>query len=484
MKSKDQREQLTIWRPLLDISREQICQWVQQLQIAYVNDPTNLDTQYDRAWCRHELWHILQSRYPKMQQALARTSYLMQDANEILNEVLQQDLSFCGNEEKLDLIKLKQLSLARQRQLLSTWMKGQDTYRPAFEMVQRLQDEKLTLKPRLGGEKIHLYGRIGAWPLKKAIQEAHIFPWMRHTIQILSVDNVMLGVFTPNGFWLAQSEYCEIGALNCNITFIGGGNMAQALIGGLLSRGLPATRITVSDPFEKIRLLLQEKDVHVTEDNIEAIKHADIVVFAVKPQVLGSVLKPLKGLLDDKLLISIVAGAEIKTISDLTGSERIVRVMPNTPALVQTGAHGIYANPEVSAKDRELTTQVLAATGLTLWVNSEAQIDAVTAVSGSGPAYFFYMMESMIRAGKNMGLDEKVATALTLQTALGAAQMAITSSSAPSDLRKNVTSPNGTTQAALEVFDRAQISQNIQTALAAAQKRSQELAQELSDSIK
>lgn len=273
-------------------------------------------------------------------------------------------------------------------------------------------------------------------------------------------------------------------ALNCNITFIGGGNMAQALIGGLLSRGLPATRITVSDPFEKIRLLLQEKDVHVTEDNMEAIKHADIVVFAVKPQVLGSVLKPLKGLLDDKLLISIVAGAEIKTISDLTGSERIVRVMPNTPALVQTGAHGIYANAEVSAKDRELTTQVLAATGLTLWVNSEAQIDAVTAVSGSGPAYFFYMMESMIRAGKNMGLDEKVATALTLQTALGAAQMAITSSSAPSDLRKNVTSPNGTTQAALEVFDRAQISQNIQTALAAAQKRSQELAQELSDSIK
>lgn len=273
-------------------------------------------------------------------------------------------------------------------------------------------------------------------------------------------------------------------ALNCNITFIGGGNMAQALIGGLLSRGLPATRITVSDPFENIRQLLQEKDVHVTDDNIAAIKNADIVVFAVKPQVLGGVLKPLNGLLEDKLLISIVAGAEIKTISDLTGSERVVRVMPNTPALVQTGAHGMFAKPEVSAKDRELATQVLAATGLTLWVSSEAQIDAVTAVSGSGPAYFFYMMESMIRAGKNMGLDEKVATALTLQTALGAAQMAITSSNAPSELRKNVTSPNGTTQAALEVFDRAQISQNIQTALAAAQKRSQELAQELSDSIK
>lgn len=272
--------------------------------------------------------------------------------------------------------------------------------------------------------------------------------------------------------------------LNCNITFIGGGNMAQALIGGLISRGLPATRITVSDPVESVRQLLLEKDVHVTDDNAVAIKHADIVVLAVKPQVLGTVLKPLHGLFDGKLIISIVAGAEIKTISALTGNDRVVRVMPNTPALVQTGAHGIFAYDAVETKDRELATQVLAATGLTIWVSSEAQVDAVTAVSGSGPAYFFYMMESMIRAGKNMGLDEKVATALTLQTALGAAQMAITSSNSPSELRKNVTSPNGTTQAALEVFDRAQISQNIQTALAAAQKRSQELAQELSDSIK
>ena len=272
--------------------------------------------------------------------------------------------------------------------------------------------------------------------------------------------------------------------LNCNITFIGGGNMAQALIGGLLSRGLPATRITVSDPVENVRQLLLEKDVHVTDNNVAAIKDADIVVLAVKPQVLGLVLKPLQGLFDGKLIISIVAGAEIKTISALTGNDRVVRVMPNTPALVQTGAHGMFAYDVVEAKDRELATQVLAATGLTIWVNSEAQVDAVTAVSGSGPAYFFYMMESMIRAGKNMGLDEKVATALTLQTALGAAQMAITSSNSPAELRKNVTSPNGTTQAALEVFDRAQISQNIQTALAAAQKRSQELAQELSDSIK
>lgn len=229
--------------------------------------------------------------------------------------------------------------------------------------------------------------------------------------------------------------------LNCNITFIGGGNMAQALIGGLIARGMPTTRITVADPFENVRQLLQEKDVHVTDDNIAAIEKADIVVLAVKPQVLANVLKQLHGLLDGKLVISIVAGAEIATMASLSGTERIVRVMPNTPALVQTGAHGLYATDVVDAKDRELASQVLAATGLTIWVNSEAQIDAVTAVSGSGPAYFFYMMESMIRAGKNLGLDEKVATALTLQTALGAAQMAITSASSPSELRKNVTSP-------------------------------------------
>ena len=273
-------------------------------------------------------------------------------------------------------------------------------------------------------------------------------------------------------------------ALNCNICFIGGGNMAQALIGGLLSRGLPATRVTVSDPVEHVRELLQAKDIHVTDNNIDAIRDADIVVLAVKPQVLADVLKPLNGLFTDKLIVSIVAGAEIQTISAFTGTEMVVRVMPNTPAVVQTGAHGLFAYPVVDDAKRELASQVLAATGLTLWVKSEDQIDAVTAVSGSGPAYFFYMMESMIRAGKNMGLDEKTATALTLQTALGAAQMAITSSNTPAELRKNVTSPNGTTQAALEVFDRAQISQNIQTALAAAQKRSQELAQDLSDSAK
>lgn len=296
MKQVDIREQFTIWRPLLDISREQICQWATQLNVQNIEDPTNLDTHYDRAWCRHELWSVLQNRYPKMQQALSRTSYLMQDADEILQQVLQQDLALCGSATELDLKKLSQLSNARQRQLLSSWMKGQDTYRPSFDMVERLLHEviasksdaqaalhwnqyyyvryqqklfrlrpeeylaeksesnistqvirlelnkkievlsgqyvaetakiglsatllgkELNLVMRQGGEKIHLYGRMGAWPLKKAIQEAQIFPWQRHRIQILSIDNVMLGVFTPKGFWLAQSEYCEVGGWQPNL---------------------------------------------------------------------------------------------------------------------------------------------------------------------------------------------------------------------------------------------------------------------------
>ncbi|MCL6235459.1 tRNA lysidine(34) synthetase TilS [Acinetobacter sp. ANC 5579] len=285
MKKFDAREDFTLWRPLLDLSREQICQWAAQLHVQNIQDLTNFDTDYDRAWSREILWPLLSDRFPKMQQALSRTSYLMQDADEILNEVLQQDLAVCGSSQALSLVALQQLSLARQRQLLSHWMKGEGQYRPSFEMVQRLFSEvigsredsqaalhwngfyylrfqqqlhriakaeylptepiqevevvtcvagqclklpaghfviqpsevglspellgqQLQIRPRLGGEKIHLYGRVGSWPLKKAIQQAQIFPWQRHTIQILSRDNVMLGVFTPQGFWLAQSEFC------------------------------------------------------------------------------------------------------------------------------------------------------------------------------------------------------------------------------------------------------------------------------------
>lgn len=269
-----------------------------------------------------------------------------------------------------------------------------------------------------------------------------------------------------------------------NITFIGGGNMAQALIGGLLARGLPATRITVSDPVPAIQDMLRQQDIHVCDDNVAAIAQADVIILAVKPQVLGQVLKPLAGKLTNQLVISIIAGTPIHLIQQLLGGyDCIVRVMPNTPALVQCGASGLYATAQVSQQSRDLAAQILAATGLNIWVDSEKKIDAVTALSGSGPAYFFYLMEAMIQAGKNLGLDEKTATALTLQTALGAAQMAITSEHPPAQLRRNVTSPNGTTQAAIEVFDQFQISQHIQTALAAAEKRSETLAQELAEKI-
>lgn len=274
-------------------------------------------------------------------------------------------------------------------------------------------------------------------------------------------------------------------SLDRNITFIGGGNMAQALIGGLLGRGVPPTRITVSDPVYQIQELLQQKDVNTTDNNVAAIDNADIIVLAVKPQLLAQILQPLASVLkSDQLIISIVAGAPVEMISALLdGHERIVRVMPNTPALVQCGASGMYAPDAVNEEDRHLATQVLAATGLVIWVDSEKKIDAVTALSGSGPAYFFYLMESMIQAGKNLGLDEKTASALTLQTALGAAQMAITSENTPAQLRRNVTSPNGTTQAAIETFDHYQVSQHIQAALAAAEKRSETLAQELAEKL-
>ena len=266
-------------------------------------------------------------------------------------------------------------------------------------------------------------------------------------------------------------------ALTANISFIGGGNMAQALIGGLIAQGLPATKITVSEPVAALRDLLAFKGVGVIEDNLAALENADIIVLAVKPQMIATVLAPLAGKLKNQLVISIAAGIGIETLSRLLGGyRRIVRAMPNTPALIQAGATGLYADVEVADHDRIQAAKVLGAAGLVIWVDEEKKLDAVTAVSGSGPAYFFYLMESMIQAGKDLGLDERTAVTLTLQTALGSAQMAVTSEQSPTQLRKNVTSPNGTTQAAIESMDANQVSQHIRDALAAAARRSEELA--------
>lgn len=270
---------------------------------------------------------------------------------------------------------------------------------------------------------------------------------------------------------------------NCKIAFIGGGNMAQALIGGLLAQHILPNQITVAEPVEALHAALTQLGVQVTVDNKHAIENADVVILAVKPQVMAQVLTPLCGQFKNQLIISIAAGVTICTLSRLLGGyDRIVRAMPNTPALIQAGATGLYAPNTVDQAARELAGQVLSSAGLVLWVEQESLLDAVTAVSGSGPAYFFYMMQAMIEAGEAQGLSNAQATALTLQTALGAAKMASSSEHTPAQLRQNVTSPNGTTQAAIETLDAAQVNRHIIAALHAAAKRSAELAVALDQS--
>lgn len=264
---------------------------------------------------------------------------------------------------------------------------------------------------------------------------------------------------------------------NGKIAFIGGGNMAQALIGGLLAQEVKANRIIVAEPVAELRALLTARGLNVTADNRVAVVEADVVLLAVKPQMMAEVLAGIRDLIDGRLVISIAAGLSVQALSKMLGGyQRIIRAMPNTPALVQTGATGLYAGDAVSAEDRQQAAAVLGATGLVLWVEDEQLMHAVTAVSGSGPAYFFYWMESMIAAGQQLGLSEQVARDLTLQTALGAAQMAITSGEHPSKLRQNVTSPNGTTQAALESMAQNQVAGLIEKALLAAAQRSDELS--------
>lgn len=267
------------------------------------------------------------------------------------------------------------------------------------------------------------------------------------------------------------------------IGFIGGGNMAQALIGGMLAQGVRPQHIMVSDPAEGIRSILEEKDVLTTTDGKAVIAHADVVILAIKPQIFGQVLPSLSGAFRDEVVVSVAAGVSIDSICQLIDYTNVVRAMPNTPALVQTGATGLYAPKHVADSDRHIAADVLGAAGLVMWVDAEEDMHAVTAASGSGPAYFFYFMEAMIAGAKAQGLDHKQARALVLQTALGAAQMAITSDDDPDVLRKKVTSPNGTTQAALESMMANNIAQTIQTAMAAAATRSDTLSQEIAEAI-
>ena len=269
------------------------------------------------------------------------------------------------------------------------------------------------------------------------------------------------------------------------ITFIGGGNMATSLIGGLLDTGVPAEKITVSDP-DSNPLAATKFQIKCCTDNIQAIENAGVVVLAVKPQTLPEVAKTLATAIPAQLplFISIAAGIRIDDIARWLGVHHnlpIVRVMPNTPALVGSAASALFAGKHVMQSHRELAENILRAVGLTLWVEKESFLDAVTAVSGTGPAYFFYMMEVLEKSAINLGLSQETARLLTLQTAFGAAKMALESEEDASTLRARVTSKGGTTERALSELEKGGLQNLFDQAVQAAYQRAVEIAKQFGE---
>ncbi len=267
-----------------------------------------------------------------------------------------------------------------------------------------------------------------------------------------------------------------------HIAFIGAGNMAVALIEGLLARGLPASNLWASDPDkQKLEQLVITHGIHAAEDNHEAVVHADTVVLAVKPQVLPDVLQHLKAKLNTTSLlsISIAAGVSLASLESLIGQEQaIIRCMPNTPALVQAGASALVANNHCNAEDKAKAQLILEAVGSTCWLENEKDMDTVTALSGSGPAYFFLFIEALRDAAVSHGLSLELSDALAKQTALGAAKLALNSEADVSELRRQVTSPGGTTEAALWQLEKDDFKSIIARAVSQAKSRSEELAQQ------
>lgn len=271
--------------------------------------------------------------------------------------------------------------------------------------------------------------------------------------------------------------------MNATICFIGAGNMAKSLIGGLIASGYKKSHIIATDPTAVQRdAMVQNFGINCMADNNEAIAQADIVVLAVKPQLLQTVCSEIKTSIQAKptLVISVAAGIRSQDINHWLGDNvAIVRTMPNTPAFIQTGATGLFANDLTSESQKSHAEHILRAAGITIWVNEESQLDAVTALSGSGPAYYFLFMEAMEDTAQKLGLDAKTAHLLTMQTALGAAKMVMESQQDCATLRRNVTSPNGTTERAIQSFENANIRQTIENAMRAAHQRAGELADEL-----
>jgi pyrroline-5-carboxylate reductase len=263
------------------------------------------------------------------------------------------------------------------------------------------------------------------------------------------------------------------------IAFIGGGNMATALISGLTKSMDPGLKIRVADPSEEARVRLQsEFDLPVSKSAREAVKGADIIVLAIKPQIVPAVLAELTGVLEpEQLVLSIAAGTPIKAIArHLAPRQAIIRSMPNTPALVGAGISGMFAGEHCRAHHREQAERVLRAAGSIVWVNDESLMDAVTAISGSGPAYFFLLAEALADAGVRLGLPAEVSCKLAEMTCAGAGAMLKSSNAGAAELRRRVTSPGGTTQAALEIFERGKLADLVFDAAAAAEQRGKELS--------
>ncbi len=264
------------------------------------------------------------------------------------------------------------------------------------------------------------------------------------------------------------------------VGFIGGGNMARSLIGGLIANGACGSNISVSDPEVDLReKLTNDFGVHAHAGNISAAEGVNVIVFAVKPQILQKVVTPLANLIAEAqpLLISVAAGVTASSIERWVGGHTaLIRVMPNTPALIGAGISALYANHNVGDDQRALAENIVAAVGKAVWIKDENLMDAVTAVSGSGPAYFFYMMQAIIDAAVREGLDEETARLLAIETALGAARLALESTENPGILQKQVTSPGGTTEAAIQVLNDYGVQKTLQKAVSAARTRGSELA--------
>ena len=258
--------------------------------------------------------------------------------------------------------------------------------------------------------------------------------------------------------------------------FIGGGNMAAAMIGGLLKKGFAAEAIVVAEPLAERRAwLTRQFDVAVEESAAESLD-ADVVVLAVKPQQLATLLRGLSKPRPEQLVLSIAAGVRAGDISRWLGNHpAVARAMPNTPALVGAGMAGLYALPGVSQAQKDQASRILEAVGQAVWVEHEAQIDAVTAISGSGPAYVFYFIEALEEAGVQLGLPADTARLLTLQTFFGAAALAIKDQSPPAELRARVTSKGGTTERGILALEEAGVKQAIARAARAAAERGREL---------